>query len=407
VHRRREEQPEELRILVHHSQQRELVQRLTRRRALLAGGAGVLGLLAGCGGSTSSEGGGGGGGGGGGETQAAQPPTSADAPIEDRLLISSWVDYSDPANYRAFTRENGPRVTVSGYGSNEEMLARLRAGGSAFDIVAPTGYAVATMIQQDLAMPLTPELIPNMGNIQPAFRDPSFDPGNAHSVPKDYGITSFYWRTEVIRDQPRTLMDCFEVIEQNPDARVNFLEGGTQVVAIALKALGYSLNSEDEGELEEASRLLQRVRPNVDTINSTFIDRASRGQIDFGMGWNGDVRRAIVERRRRDDEMVFLVPEDSTEYWVDNWVIPRDSEHPVAAHRWINMMLEPEPAAREMEYHAYPVPVLGIERFVDEELASDPIIAIPDETIQRYETQLQTPRGQRQRDRIYTEFRAA
>jgi spermidine/putrescine transport system substrate-binding protein len=92
---------------------------------------------------------------------------------------------------------------------------------------------------------------------------------------------------------------------------------------------------------------------------------------------------------------------------VDNWVIPAASEHPVAAHRWIDFMLEPRAAAREMEYHAYPVPVRGIERFVDPELARDPIIAIPDETIERYETQLQTPRGQQQRDRIYTEFRAA
>ena len=93
-------------------------------------------------------------------------------------------------------------------------------------------------------------------------------------------------------------------------------------MALALAALGYSINTEDEDEIEEAKQLLIDVKPNVDTINSTFIERATRGEIDFGMGWNGDIRRAIVALEKKGREMVFLVPEGPTEYWVDNWVIP-------------------------------------------------------------------------------------
>jgi spermidine/putrescine-binding protein len=104
--------------------------------------------------------------------------------------------------------------------------------------------------------------------------------------------------------------------------------------------------------------------------------------------------------------MVFLVPEGKTEYWVDNWVIPADAEHPVAAHKWIDFVLDPAAAGREMNYHQYSVPVEGMTG-VDPKLASDPIIDIPDEKIQGYETQLQTPRGTQLRDRAYTEFKAA
>ena len=175
---------------------------------------------------------------------------------------------------------------------------------------------------------------------------------------------------------------------------------------MALKALGYSLNSENERELDEARQLLIDVKPNVDTISSTFIERATQGQIDFGMGWNGDIRRAIVALAEQDREMVFLVPDDSTEYWVDNWVIPKGAEHPVAAHKWIDYVLDPVNAGREMNYHQYPVPVTGIEG-VEPKLAEDPVINIPDEKIQRYETQLQTAKGTQMRDRIYTEFKAA
>jgi spermidine/putrescine transport system substrate-binding protein len=124
------------------------------------------------------------------------------------------------------------------------------------------------------------------------------------------------------------------------------------------------------------------------------------------MGWNGDIRRAIVTLAKKDREMVFLVPEDSTEYWVDNWVIPNAAEHPVAAHKWINLVLAPAAAGREMNYHQYSVPVKKITG-VDPKLAKDPIINISDAAIERFETQLQTARGLQQRDRIYTEFKAA
>ena len=207
---------------------------------------------------------------------------------------------------------------------------------------------------------------------------------------------------------PTSIAEAFEFLK-TPEARelrVNFLEGGTQVVAMALKALGYSLNSEDEAELDEAKQLLLDVKPAVDTINSTFIDRAAAGQIDFGMGWNGDIRRAIVELAKKDRKMTFMIPTDSTEYWVDNWVIPAAAKNPVAAHKFIDLMLDPAAAGREMNYHQYPVPVKGITG-VEPDLANDPIIAIDDATVQRWESQLQTAKGQQMRDRVYTEFKAA
>jgi spermidine/putrescine transport system substrate-binding protein len=405
------ERPDELNILVPESRRAAVERMVTRRQALLAGGgAAMAAYLAGCGGSTGGdEGGGGSGGGGGGEESADKPPTPANGQVEDGdLLLANWVDYSDPANYKGYTKEYGPKVKVSGFGSNDEILAKMRAGGAKYDIVSPTGYAVKTMADLGLIMPLTKELIPNMSNISPAFTKTDYDPGNKYSVPKDYGITSFYWLTDKMSEQPTTIAECFEFLKSPAakDLRVNFLEGGTQVMAIALAALGYSINSEDQGEIDEAKQLLIDVKPNVDTINSTFIERAQRGEIDFGMGWNGDIRRAIVTLAKKDREMVFLVPEGPTEYWVDNWVIPTDAEHPVAAHKWIDFILDPVNAGKEMNYHAYPVPVKDIQG-VDPKLAEDPVINIPDEKIQGYESQIETAKGLQQRNRAYTEFKAA
>jgi spermidine/putrescine-binding protein len=404
------ERPDELHILVPESSRPDIQRLVTRRQALIAGGGvAAAAYLAGCGGSTSNESSGGGGGGGGGEDEAAKPPTPADAPVEQGdLLLANWVDYSDPANYKGYAKEVGPKIKVSGYGSNEEILAKLRAGGAKYDVVAPSNNAVKTMIDLGLIMPLTHELIPNMKNITPAFTQSDYDPGNKYSMPKDYGITSFYWLTEKVSEKPTTLAECFELLKtpKFKDLRVNFLEGGVQLMALALAALDYSINTEEESEIDAAKQLLIDVKPNVDTINSTYIEKASRGEIDFGMGWNGDVRRAIVALAKKDREMVFMVPEGKGDYWVDNWVIPADAEHPVAAHKWINFVLDPVNAGKEMNYHQYPVPVEGIKG-VDPKLANDPVINIPNEKIEGYEAQIDTAKGLQQRNRAYTEFKAA
>src|SRR3712207_2039884 len=191
--------PDELRVLVHESMREDLQRRVTRRQALMTGAGAALALyLSACGGSTSS--------GGGDDEQAAdQPSVPSDAKVETGpLLLANWVDYSDPANYKQFQRDVGPKVNVTSYGSNDELLAKLRAGGSKFDIVAPTGYAVKTMIDQNLALELNKELIPNLKNLSPAFTQTEYDPGNRYSVAKNYGITAFYWLDDKVPDPPRS-----------------------------------------------------------------------------------------------------------------------------------------------------------------------------------------------------------
>ena len=405
------EKPDELNILVPEEQVAAVQRMVTRRTALYAGGAAAMAAyVAGCGGSTGGGGSGGGSGGsGGGEESAEAPPTPADGQVEDGdLLMANWVDYSDPANYKGYAKEYGPTVKVSGFGSNDEILAKLRAGGSKYDIISPTGYAVKTMADLGLIMPLTHELIPNLANVSDAFTQTDYDPGNKFSVPKDYGITSFYWLTDKVSEKPASIKEAFDLLKTPAmaDKKVNFLEGGTQIMALALAALGYSINTEDQGEIDEAKQLLIDVKPNVDTVSSTFIERAERGEIDFGMGWNGDIRRAIESLAKKDREMVFLVPEGPTEYWVDNWVIPADAEHPVAAHKWIDFVLEPAAAGREMNYHQYPVPVKDIKG-VEPSLANDPVINITDAQIEGYESQIETAKSLQQRNRAYTEFKAA
>ncbi|MCF2532622.1 ABC transporter substrate-binding protein [Yinghuangia soli] len=366
------------------------------RRGFLASGAALAGgvLLGGCGDAAPGD--------------PTEPP-GAGAGTEKNLVLANWVDFSNPANIEAFGQHFGVRVVQEGYGSQEELLARLStAGGSAYDVVVPAGDGLRQMIDQGLAMRLNPELVPNLIHLRPAFRDNVFDPGNRYGAPKDYGMLGFFWRTAAVKEQPRTLRECFELLPRLRAARVNVVESPGELVNLALASLDLSINTGDERELERAKQVLLRAKPGIDTISSTYIERGERGEIDFGLGYTGDVQRIAAARAAVGDEVKFLVPEGRAEYFVDFWAIPSTAKNPVAAHRFVNFMLEPMNAGAEMDYIKFGSPVLGAHAFASRAVAADPVVNIPDETLRRYEVATEpTPAAASIRARIYAEFAAA
>jgi spermidine/putrescine-binding protein len=149
-------------------------------------------------------------------------------------------------------------------------------------------------------------------------------------------------------------------------------------------------------------------KPSIDTISTQYIERGQRGEIDIGIGYSGDVRRIKQARAEAGDAIEFLIPEGPTEAFVDVWAIPANAPHPVAAHAWINYVLDPRNAARETKYIQFGSPVAGIERHLPDELAKDPITSIPDDALARFEIpSVLSPEGERKRARIFTEFKAA
>ena len=216
-------------------------------------------------------------------------------------------------------------------------------------MISPTGYAVKTMADLGLIMPLTHELIPNMKNISPAFTESDYDPGNKYSVPKDYGITSFYWLTDKVSEKPTTIAECFDLLKtpEFKDLRVNFLEGGTQLMALALAALGYSINTEDaerdrRGQAAADRRQAERRHDQLDLHRAR---EPRRDRLRHGLERRRPARDRGA-RRRRTARWCSWCPRARREYWVDNWVIPTDAEHPVAAHKWIDFVLDPVDAGQ-------------------------------------------------------------
>lgn len=366
---------------------------LNRRQALKLGGASALSLwITACG--------------GGGTKRSASVATKS--PLEKQLLIANWVAYTSPAAYKAFTQTEGPKISLDGYGSNEELLAKLSAGGADYDIVVPSNGAVKVMIAKSQALKLNHALLPNLKNLQPKFRSLPYDPGNRYSVAKNFGVTSFFWRSAVVKSPPTTLKEAFQVLHDLPsDARVNFVDSASDVAVIALLALGYDVNTEIQSQYDDASKLLKSVKPKIQTFSSEYIPRGSAGEIDFGLGWNADVARIIAARAKKGDEVVLLLPETTpTAFWVDNWAIPASAKNPVAAHRWINYMLDPKVAAKEAAYVRAPYPIEGIDRYAPKDIVNNPDIYIDPAKIARYKVDNPTPRVVQLQQQLYTDFKA-
>jgi spermidine/putrescine-binding protein len=397
------DKPEDINILVPADRRRAIAGAITRRQALSASAAGVAGLyLAGCGGKSGSSGGSGAASGSG----SSSGSSLKGKPIESQLLMSNWVDYVDVKDLKSFQKDLGPKVKLEGYGSNDELIAKLSAGGSAYDIVVPSASYVPECIQKGLLLELDHSLIPNLKNLEASFRETKYDSGNKYSITKDYGITSFYYRADVVKDPPKTIQGWFDILPKYKGKNVNFIEGGSETWGMFMLGAGKDETSTDAADYEAALKVALRVKPAIKTINSTYIERLGQGQIDIGLGWNGDVLRAAIVAKKKGIDIGFTVPEGAGEYWTDNWTIAAGSKNPVAAHAWINYVLSPEIAGKEWNYVGYKVPVVGAEKFVDPQIAKSYMTNISDATLKGYSTTIVTPQISDLVAKYYTKFKS-
>jgi len=373
---------------------------MTRRKALMAGAGGMASLLlAACGGKSGA--------GGGGNSAAASGAEKLGTKVEaGPLLMANWADYVDPADYKRYTAKFGPKTKVEGYGSNDELIAKLSAGGSDYDIVVPSGGYIPEIVEKGLARPLDHALLPNLKNLQPKFTKNPWDPGNKHAVTKDYGITSFYYRKDVVPDPPTTLEGWWQLIPKLKGKSINFIEGSAETIPLALLALGLDASSTKDADYQQAMKLMNAAKPAISNINSTYIERLGRGDIDLGIGWNGDVARAATDAKKKGIDIGFFVPQDRGWYWTDEWLIPAAGKNPVAAHAWINYMLDPKVAGGEQTWVGYNIPVQGALDYVPAAVAKNPMTDIPDDVLDKYSSGINTPELTAIQSKYYSLFRS-
>jgi spermidine/putrescine transport system substrate-binding protein len=300
------------------------------RRQVLQSGAGVLSGLAlsGC-----------------GWTLAEVRPAATKQSSKDELYVYTWSNYTDETLLAEFTAQTGIRVITDIFPSNEVMLATFQAGkGNIYSIVYPSDYKVAEMIERGLLRELDRSRIEGIENLLPKFQDSIYDPGNRHSVPITWGTTGFIYNSEKLNPPPQDWDYLWQHREQL-SRRMTLLEDVREVLGGVLRSLGYSYNSTNPAEIQQAYEKLAELKPAIATFsNDAWRDQIVAGDLLLAMGYSADAVKLINDNP--DLKLSYTIPRSGTSLWSDTMVIPTTAPNVDAAYAWINYMLQPAVAAQ-------------------------------------------------------------
>lgn len=277
-------------------------------------------------------------------TKRTPPPSdeaaaSAAGPLERELRIFNWSDYIGRTTVADFEREFGVRVSYDTYESNEELLAKLVAGGGGYDIICPTGYIVPLLAEGGMLQPLDHGVLNNWGNLLPLFADQGVDAGGRYAMPYQWGMTGVAYRTDLVATPPESWAAFADVALRG---RLTMLDDGREVLGAMLRWRGESLNAVEPALLEAARRDALAIKPNL----RAYISAAVKGQLI-----SGDIAAAQLylsdARMARDEEsrVAFAVPGEGSTLYADYFAIPRDAPNRRAAHAFLNYVLRAEVGA--------------------------------------------------------------
>jgi len=289
------------------------------------------------------------------------------------LHVYTWADYVKPELVRRFEAEFKCRVVIDTFDSNEAMYAKLKAGATGYDLLFPSSYMVKVMHDQDMLQPLDHSQLPNLAHIDPDYLKVALDPGMAHSVPYMLTYTGIAYLDGRVAD-PEPTWAMFDRADLG--GRATMLNDMRETIGAALKFLGYSLNTADQGELEQARDVVLRWRRNLAKFeNEQYKSGIASAEFLLVHGYSGD----ILQAQEENGDIVFVLPKEGFSISCDDMVIPRGARQTDLAHAFINFLHDPRVAAENSEFIYYVCPNLPSYALLPEEMREDPAMFPPPE----------------------------
>lgn len=294
----------------------------------------------------------------------------------DKLYIFNWAEYIDPEVLVLFEEETGISVSYDEFETNEIMYPVIEAGTIAYDLVCPSDYMIQKMIENDLLAEINYDNIPNYANLdeaQLAFAS-EFDPENKYTVPYCWGTVGILYNTTMVEEAPTSWSVLWD--ERYKD-NILMQDSVRDAFGVTLKYLGYSLNSTDEQELNEAKDLLIEQHPLVQAyVVDQVRDKMIGDEAALGVIYSGEVLYCMESN----ENLAYVVPEEGSNVWLDCWVIPKNAQHKENAEAFINFLCRPDIAVMNFEYITYSTPNKAAKALLDEEIQNNPAV-FPDKDI--------------------------
>lgn len=288
---------------------------------------------------------------------------------EGELKVYHWFEYIPQELVDKFQAETGITVTIDTYDSNESMLASLKAGKlGQYDVAVPADFMVGIMAADGMLDSFAPTDLPNFANIAPEWVDVPFDPGRTHSIPYQWGSTSFSVNRDVYQGDISSLATIFAPPPEL-QGKINVLDSQNEVLILGSLYLGIPQCTQDRDQLKALNDMLLAAKPYWASFGSDIAkDVLVSGDAAAGMIYNGFSAKARAEGAN----VEYVYPKEGHVVWMDNVVLLKDAPNRDNALKFMNFLLDPENAAAVTNYAAYTSGVTGVETFLDEAIKTSP-----------------------------------
>ena len=272
------------------------------------------------------------------------------------LKVFSWGAYIDNTVIEKFEKEYNCIVIYDMFESNESMYTKLLSGEK-YDVLVPSDYMVQRLIEEDASQPLDYSKLSNATGLISGLLKKEFDSTNTYSVPYFWGNVGLIYNTKIV--DPQDLSQGWDILRDTTyKGQIYVYDSERDVFMVALKALGYSVNTTNQAQIDKAYEWLEILDKTMDPVYSTddVIDNMIQGNRAIAMVYSGDAAYITSEN----PDMAYFVPEQGTNLWVDSMVISQDAKEVELAHEWINMMLDPDIATLNSMFVGYSSPIQSV-----------------------------------------------
>lgn len=275
--------------------------------------------------------------------------------------VYNWGEYIDESLFDLFEEQTGIKVNYQTYPNNESMYSTLKTGGASYDVIFPSDYMVSRLIQEDMLEKINFDNVPNFELVDDVFKSPDYDPTSEYSVPYTWGTVGLIYNSDMIDEEITSWSALF-----NPDysGQILMFDNSRDAFGIALKYLGYSQNTTDENELNEAYELLESQKPILQAyVMDQIFSKLESGEAAIGPYYAGD----YLTMKETNPALKFVIPDEGSNLFYDAMCIPKGAENKENAEKFINFMCSTEACIANMDVTGY----ASVNREAWEEYSAD------------------------------------
>lgn len=333
--------------------------------------------------------------GGGSEVEAA----GAKAKERAVLNLYNWAEYMPESIIKGFEQEFGAKVNYDTFSNNEEMLAKLQAGASGYDLIFPSDYMVQVMANLKLLQPLDKAKLKNWKNLGKDWLDLYFDKGNKYSVPYLWGTLGIAYNSLKVK---KAITSWNDLWDDKYKGRIVLPNDSREVIGAILQSCGFSRNSTNKKELQRAKAEFKKLMPLVKVFDTDSPKTLlMSGEVWIGMVWSGEAALANQENPK----IKYVIPKEGGGIFMDNICIPKSAPHKELAHKFIDYVLRPEVSAQLSEAFPYGNPNAASHALTSKKIMSNPASYPPKASIAKAEWLKDVGDFTTEYDRIWTEVK--